>query len=121
MSDSNLIEFARRQLWLKSIPPFWKGRFPSQQDGKCRERAKGAQTDPTRFPAGGQKASTFVLQVKMNLPVDQATLWGDRLCRGYQATPTWMTSWNAETESEWQVTDLKWPLVSGYKVSTWRS
>lgn len=42
MSSSNLIEFTRRQLWLKSIPPFWKGRSPCQQNGKWRGRANGS-------------------------------------------------------------------------------
>lgn len=42
MSSSNLIEFTRRQLCLKSIPPFWKGRFPCQQNGKRRGRANGS-------------------------------------------------------------------------------
>lgn len=56
MSSSNLIEFTRRQLWLKSIPRFWKGRFPCQQKqnggmcgkGEGREGCSmGAKTDLT--------------------------------------------------------------------------
>ena len=46
---------------------------------------------------------------------------GWQALQGISSNPHWMTSWNAETESDWQATDLEWPWVSGYKVRTWRS
>lgn len=33
-ASSTVIDFTRRQLWLRSIPACWKGKFPCQQYGK---------------------------------------------------------------------------------------
>lgn len=105
MSSSTVIDFTRRQLWLRSIPACWKGKLPCQQYGKLMWACGG---EWKLWQIWHMLASRWLENLNICLAQGKEASGGAGYPVGWQTLlramglgPIWMISQNTENAIWW--------------------